>query len=150
MIDRYERFSYFLSATSRSLQKLERDEMEKQGLKGACAQYLVALYRSDNGLTASQLCDLCDKDKAAVSRMITELESRGLVFRIGNNNNFYRARVLLTDAGKKAALKVCQLVNSAVMSIGTELTEEQRASFYDCFEILSKRLEELSKNGITQ
>ena len=40
MIDRFEQFVSYISAIHRDVQKIERDEMVKYGLKGAYAQYL--------------------------------------------------------------------------------------------------------------
>ena len=48
--------------------------MEKYGLKGPHAQCLLAMRRNPQGITASQLCTICDKDKAAISRTVAELE----------------------------------------------------------------------------
>ena len=79
MLNRFEQFSYVVSGINRYIQKIERDEMEKFGYKGSYAQYLVVLERFDEGVTMSKLCELCDRDKAAVSRVITEMEGKGLV-----------------------------------------------------------------------
>ena len=70
MLNRFEQFTSAISALCRDVQKIERDEMEKQGLRGAFAQYLLAISRYPEGITASALCEVCDKDKAAVSRII--------------------------------------------------------------------------------
>ena len=77
MVDRYERLSGLISGIYRQIQKLEREEMEKYGFKGAFAQYLLAMNHHPEGLTAAQLCDACDKDKAAVSRVLAEMEELG-------------------------------------------------------------------------
>ena len=69
MIDRFEQFVSYISAIHRDVQKIERDEMEKCGLKGAHAQYLVAMHRFPDGITAAELCDVCGKDKAAGSEI---------------------------------------------------------------------------------
>ena len=71
MINRFEQFVSYISAIHRDIQRIERDEMEKLGLKGAYAQYLVAMHRHPEGITAVDLCEVCDKDKAAVSRAVT-------------------------------------------------------------------------------
>ena len=45
MVNRFEQFTGLISAGNRCVQKIERDEMEKFGLKGAYAQYLLAMAR---------------------------------------------------------------------------------------------------------
>ena len=101
MLSRFEIFSGTISAAYRYVQKLERDEMEKYGLKGAFAQYLLAIHRRVNGVTAAELCEICDKDKAAVSRIVAEMLEKGLIVKEGENA--YRAVITLTEEGKKAA-----------------------------------------------
>ena len=50
MISRFEQFSFTISNIYRSIQKIEREEMDRYGLKGVYAQYLVALKRFPQGL----------------------------------------------------------------------------------------------------
>ena len=45
MVDRFEQFSALISAAYRQVQRIERADMEKYGLKGAYAQYLRILTR---------------------------------------------------------------------------------------------------------
>ena len=81
MLDRFEHFSYSISNIYRHIVKIEREEMEKYGLRGSYVQYLLAMKRYPEGVTSTQLCEICDKDKAAISRVIAEMESKGLVKR---------------------------------------------------------------------
>ena len=100
---RFEHFSGYISAIYRSIQKLEREEMVKHGLTGAYAQYLAAIKRHPQGITCKELCEICDKDKAAVSRVISSMENKGLVTRKSQNNTSYRALLFLTEDGERAA-----------------------------------------------
>ena len=70
MLRRFEEFCAIISSIQHHIQKIERDEMEKYGLKGPYAQYLVTMSRCPEGITAAQLSEMCDKDKAAVSRAL--------------------------------------------------------------------------------
>ena len=81
MVTRFEQFSGAVSCIYRCIQKIERVEMAKYGLKGPHAQCLLAMSRYPDGITASELCTVCDKDKAAISRTVAELEREGLVER---------------------------------------------------------------------
>jgi len=81
MISKYEHFSLSVSRIYHDIQRIERTEMEAFGLKGPHAQTLLAMQRYPQGITAVQLCELCDKDKAAISRSVAELEEAGLVCR---------------------------------------------------------------------
>ena len=76
MIHRFAQFCYIISAANRAIVKIERDEMEARGYKGPFAQYLVVLCNYPDGLTSAQLSEVCDRDKAAVSRAVAEMEER--------------------------------------------------------------------------
>ncbi len=147
MLDRFEQFTASISAINRCVQKLERDEMEKYGYKGAFAQYLMVLSSHPEGLTAAQLCEHSDRDKAAVSRIVSEMIDKGLVFRKGEEKN-YRAKLLLTEEGFCAADFVKSRAKAAVEAVGKELSDSERAVFYIALNSISKNLEELCRNGI--
>ena len=148
MLNRFEQFTSAISALCRDVQKIERDEMEKQGLRGAFVQYLLAISRYPEGITASALCEVCDKDKAAVSRIIGEMESKGLLQKINDGTSQYRARISLTPAGEKAAAFVRERASAAVELAGSGLSDEDRKAFYKTLELISENLQEICKKGI--
>lgn len=150
MYRRFEQFSYVISGIYRYIQKLERDEMIQYGYKGAFAQYLAALSRYPGGLTCAKLCEICDKDKAAVSRMVGEMEEKGLVRRESDNDRLYNARVTLTDEGRAAAEHVCRRAKAAVLAVGSEMSESDRATLYAALDCIAAKLQTLSKEGIPQ
>lgn len=149
MLNRFEQFSSTISGIYSCIQKLERDEMVKLGYRGSFAQYLVALSRSKTGLTAAQLCEFCDKDKAAVSRVVCEMEAMDLVVR-DTDGSRYRALICLTEKGKQAAAFACDRVTAAVDVVGNELTEQERSHMYALLERIAKNLQQLVRDGIPQ
>lgn len=150
MRSRFEQFTFVISGIYRYIQKIERDEMVKYGYKGAYAQYLVAIHHHPEGLTSSQLCEACDKDKAAVSRVIAEMEQKGLVTRGAAEDSVYRARIRLTDEGLRAARFVDERARAAVLAAGKGLTDENRTVFYETLGLIAGNLQNLSKEGIPE
>ena len=148
MVERFEKFSFSIFELTRLRHKLASDEMAKYGLKGPHATYLTTLYRYEDGITAPQLCELCGKDKADVSRMMSIMEKKGLVTKESVNKNLYRAVFRLTDEGRAAAEFVSERASRAVDIAGGDLTDEQRAVFYESLEIITNKLRELSRDGI--
>ena len=148
MIDRFETFSLAISEISRYLHKLTSEEMEKHDLKGAHAIYLSTLFRNPDGLTAPQICELCGKDKADVSRMLGIMEAKGLVTKESVNKNLYRATFKLTESGIEAAKFVSERARLAVDIAGRDLTEENRTIFYDSLDVIATNLHKLSITGI--
>ncbi len=148
MLQRFEQFTTAISALCRDVQRVERNEMEKQGLRGAVAQYLLAISLHPEGITASALCEICDKDKAAVSRIVGEMERKGLVEKVGEGACQYRARLCLTEAGQQAAAFVRERASAAVELAGEGLSDEDRRIFYATLERISINLQQICKQGI--
>lgn len=145
MISRFEQFSIAISTIYRHIQIIERNEMEKLGLKGVFAQYLVLLHRHSEGITSAQICDICVLDKAAVSRAVNEMEAKGLVYREGTS---YRAKIKLTQAGIEAAEYVFGRTARAVELAG--LPTDDRPALYSNLEHVSAILQKLSKEGLPE
>ncbi len=148
MLDRFEQFTYSISNIAKHIMKIERKEMEKYGLRGSYAQYLVVLSEYPEGITSAKLCEICDRDKAAISRIISEMEKKGLVTREGKEGGTYRAKLLLTEEGKKAAGFVCDRAEIAVSLAGKGLDEEDRKIFYGALAIFEANLRRISRDGL--
>lgn len=150
MTERFERFSFAISEISRSWHRITSVEMEKYGLKGPHSLYLLAMYRYPDGVTASQLCNICGKDKSDVSRMMSIMEKKGLVKKEGIYQNLYRGVFKLTDTGKEAAEFVRKRASLAVEIAGQDLSDENRAIFYESLELIAAKLNEIEKKGLPQ
>ena len=124
--------------------------MEKYGLKGTHSVYLLTLASHPEGLTASQLCDACNKDKSDVSRMMSIMEAKKLVKKEGVHQNLYRGTFHLTETGLKAAERVRSRASRAVEIAGRDLSEENRIIFYESLESIAINLRQLSKEGIPE
>ena len=148
MLQRFEQFTSAISAIYRDVQRIERDEMEKHGLRGAFAQYLLAISHHPQGITAAELCEVCDKDKAAVSRIIGELEAKGLLIKENESPGQYRAKLYLTPAGQEAASFVQKRASIAVELAGSGLEDTDRKIFYAALERISSNLQDICRDGI--
>lgn len=146
MISRFEQFSSAISSIYKYIQKIEREEMAKYGLKGPQVQCLMALERNPDGLTAARLCELCEKDKAAISRTLAQMEKNGLVCR---EDTGYRAVIRLTDKGLNTARHIGRVVEEAVELAGKGLSDGERKVFYAALELVSSNLRSISEKGLT-
>lgn len=150
MVDRFERFSLAISEISKYWHKLAAEEMAKYGLKGTHSVYILTMLKYPQGITAPQICELCGKDKADVSRMMTIMEEKGLVTKEGTNQKLYRGVFKLTDKGRQAAGLVLARASRAVEIAGKDLTEEKRKIFYEALESIVYNLRKLSVEGIPE
>lgn len=148
MVSRFEQFTAAIFSINRCIQKIERVEMAKFGLKGPQAQCLLAMSRYPEGITSSQLRTVCDKDKAAISRTIADLEQQGMVQRITNNGNRYRAMLVLTPRGLSAAEYVQERARFAVDKASEGMDDEQRAVLYRCLGLIAGNLQAICAEGL--
>ena len=150
MVSKYELFSAVVSSLYHDIQRIERMEMARYGLKGPHAQCLVVLARHPGGITAARLCELCEKDKAAVSRTVAELEAAGLLQRLEKNGVRYRMPLVLTPAGREAAEKVNSVARMAVEQAGMGLTDGQRDVFYQVLDVIAENLHQIGRDGLKE
>ena len=148
MIRKYELFSASVSSLYHDIQKIERVEMGNFGLKGPHAQVLLVMSRYPQGITSSRLCEVCEKDKAAISRSVAELEQAGLLTRTGRDGVRYRAMLMLTPRGEEAAQAVSCRARQAVEQAGEGLTDEQREVFYNVLALIAGNLHSICKDGL--
>ena len=148
MLSRFARFSMCIAQIDRCWHKLAAEEMAKYELNSPHAVYLTTLYDNEEGITAARLGELSGKNKADVSRMVTILEEKGLVRKQTVDGKLYRAKLLLTEEGKKAARHVRQRAAVAVELAGAGLSDKNREVFYEALEQITKNLQTLSREGI--
>lgn len=122
--------------------------MAKYGLKGPYVIYLVALNKNKEGLTAVQLADASGRNKADVSRAINDMIGKGLVCKRSEANAAYRARLMLTEEGLRAAEHISVIAERAVQFGSKGLDDERRAVLYEVLGLITENLKILSLDGL--
>ena len=138
MIERFELFSTTISQIYKNLQRIKMQEMAGFHLRGTHAMCLFELNHNKEGLTVTQLSNLCGEDKAATSRTVSELMQKGLV--TTDKQRKYRAPILLTEAGQQTADCLDDLATQAVLAGSDGLTDEERRIFYKALTTISENL----------
>ncbi len=147
-VGRFEVFTLALSEMTSNWNKIAADEMKKYGLKGACVIYLIALYKMPDGLTAANLCEMCNRDKAEVSRSLKALENSGFITRTNTTVNSYRAKITLTEEGRNITRELRERIKLITEKGGSGLSEEQREIFYNALATISQNLKKITKEGL--
>lgn len=148
MLTRFARFSLAISEIDRCWHKLAAEEMARYDLNSPHAVYLTALYAHSDGITAAKLAELCRKNKADVSRMVAIMAKKGLVRKESIEGKFYRAKLVLTEKGRQAAVHVQERVALAVEMASAGLTDAERETFNRCLQRITSNLQMLSKEGL--
>ena len=141
MTDRFETFAMTISAINRCIQKIKAREMEAVGLKSTHVMCLYNLGKTEDGLTASRLCDICKEDKAAISRSVNELVKKGYVsLDMGEEKRAYRTKILLTPKGRETVKYINRRIELALDKVGEGLDEDQREQFYQSLSLIGENL----------
>ena len=143
MNKRFETFTLLINRISRSIRKIENQEMAEYNLRGIHISCLYYLYLSD-GITATDLCERCEEDKATVSRSLDYLENGGYLVCESKSAKRYKSPLRLTEKGKEIGKKISDKIAYFLGEISTELTEEERLQFYHCLTSISKGLDSIA------
>ena len=137
MLHKFEEFVTGITMCYKFIQKIKMLEMTELDLRGSDAMCIYFLHRHPEGMTASQLSQLCAEDKGAISRTLATLQEKGL---IAISEKKYRVPLYLTDLGKEIAEKVDEMVKRWVVFGSEGLSEEEGAMFYHTLHQISHNL----------
>ena len=144
MKDRFETFTVLIAKINRNIRKIKNQEMAEHDLRSPHISCLYYLYCS-GGLTATDLCERCEEDKATISRSLEYLEKGGYLTCESKSVKRYKTPLFLTEKGKTVGKKIADKIEVVLEEISTGLTEEERVSFYRSLTIISDGLEAISK-----
>lgn len=146
MEERYQLFTTLIAKCSRAIKKIKSSEMSEFNLKGLHVSCLYYVYVSNKSLTATELCEICDEDKANISRAIDKLGEGGFVVCNSKTQKKYNCPISLTDKGIKVARSVSNKIDNIVMLASQGLSEEDRKVFYKSLILISNNLDKICKN----
>lgn len=140
MTERFETFTVLIAKISRNIRKIKNQEMAEYDLRSSHISCLYYLYCTDK-LTATELCDRCEEDKATISRSIDYLEKNGYLICETKSAKRYKSPILLTEKGREVGEKISVKINNALDEISVGMTEKERVEFYKNLAIISDSLE---------
>ena len=143
MDELYSIFTMQIAKCNRFIRKIKQEEMETFDLKGPHVSCLYYLYKSNGSLTLKELCDICDEDKAYISRAIDSLEKDGYIECNSKTEKRYKIPLMLTEKGKIAAEKTVGKIDQIVESAGLGISQEDREVFYRVFKTISENLQNI-------
>ncbi len=140
MDERFGTFTVLIASISRSIRRIKTHEMASFGLKSPHVSCLYYLYRN-GGLTATELCDICDEDKASISRSIKYLEDQGYLICKSSSQKRYLAPLELTEKGMEIGEQIAERIDRILNAAGDGLSDEGRAVLYDGLELVNRNLQ---------
>ena len=140
MEERFAAFTVLIAKINRNIRRIKTEEMAEFHLKGphvACLYHLTTA----GPLTAGELCDRCDEDKAAISRSLDFLEKEGYLVCDSRARKRNRSPLRLTEKGRAAASGIAARIDRIVDAASEGLTEQERAVMYRALTRISGNLE---------
>lgn len=144
-VNRFEKFSALIFEATRQWHRISTEEMARYDLKGSYALYLSKIRNYPDGITASTLSEECSRDKADVSRAISAMEKKGLVYKESGAN--YRAKLRLTEKGMEVAEHVEKRSSLAVDGAAIGISAQDRNTFYYVLEKITENLKEINRSA---
>lgn len=140
MDERFETFTVLINRISRNIRKIKNQEMAEYNLRSAHVSCLYYIYRTEN-VTATELCEKCEEDKATISRALDYLEKNEFITCESKNVKRYKSPLVLTEKGTMVGKKIADKIDSVLDRISDGLTEQQRNEFYRSLFVISKNIE---------
>ena len=144
MQERFQTFTIYISKINRSIRKIKTNVMSSFNLKAPHVSCIYYLYVT-GGLTATELCDMCDEDKGGISRSIESLQNDGYIEKPDGKSKKYKSPLLLTEKGKEVGKFLCEKVDEVLAMSSLGLTDEERECLYKGLNLISKNLEALAE-----
>lgn len=143
MKERFETFTVLIAKISRNIRKIKNQEMSDYDLRSSHISCLYYLYCAGK-LTATELSERCEEDKATISRAVGYLEDNGYVVSESESLKRYKSPLVLTEKGREAGGRIADKINRVLDEMSIGLSEEERISFYRSLSIISDSLETIS------
>ena len=143
MEKRFETFTVLINRISRNIRKIKNQEMSDYNLRSAHVSCLYYIYRAET-ITATELCEKCEEDKATISRALDYLEKNEFITCLSPNTKRYKSPLVLTEKGSIVGKKIADKIDGVLDQISVGLTEEERQSFYRYLSIISNSLEAIA------
>ncbi len=140
-MDRFEAFAGLIVDINRCIQRIKEEEMRKFGLRAGHTMCLYQLSQRKDGLTATQLTELCSADKAAISRALRQLADKELVYcNLPENKRSYRTLYYLTDEGERLASAMNERIAHALSTGGFGVSDSERENMYKSLDLIRSNL----------
>lgn len=142
MENRFEVFMGLMTGIGRSIRRIKSTEMADFHLKGTHALCLYYLYK-EGALTATELCERCEEDKANVSRIIEYLKKQGYLLSVSEAEKRYRTPLTLTEKGREAGGALVDKID-CVLSLSDEgIAPEDLKTMYETLTKVNENLQRL-------
>ena len=126
------------------MRKIKAEAMKEYNLKGSHVSCIFYLSKNPKGLTNKELCDICNEDKAAISRALAYLEENKFVT-YNKSDKIYKTPITLTRKGKEIGNYLKEKIHSILFEASSEIDKEDLEAFYRGLLNISENLDKIMK-----
>ena len=142
MQERFQTFTVLLARLNRCIRKIKTEEMSEFDLKSPHVSCLYYLYKADS-LTSKELCDICEEDKANVSRSIEFLEKNGYLVCRSKKEKRYKSPLVLTEKGRATGEHIVRKIDAILEAVGEGVPPEHRELMYRSLSVICDNLQKI-------
>ena len=142
MEERFKTFTVLVASISRSIRRIKTQEMSELALKSPHVSCLYYLYKAER-MTLKELCNVCEEDKANISRSIKYLEENGYVCAESSHKKRYQTPLVLTEKGREAGAFIVKKIDSLLMAASEGLSESDREAMYRSLTLINENLQHI-------
>ncbi|MBQ4354444.1 MAG: transcriptional regulator [Clostridia bacterium] len=142
MEERFKTFTVLIAGINRCIRRIKTEEMAELGLKSPHVSCLYYLYKTDS-LTATELCDICEEDKANISRSIRHLEENGYIVCNAKTAKRYQSPLELTEKGREVGKIVAGKIDRILEEASEGLSEADRITLYRSLTLIHDNLRKI-------
>ena len=149
MKERFETFTVLINRISRNIRKIKNQEMAEYDLRSVHVSCLYFIYKAEN-ITATELCEKCEEDKATISRALDYLEKNEFIACESKSAKRYKSPLILTEKGTLVGKKISDKIDGVLEQISFGLTEQERNEFYRSLTVISQCIESVANKNSDQ
>ena len=146
MKERFETFTVLINRIGRNIRRIKNQEMAEYNLRSAHVSCLYFIYKAKN-ITATELCEKCEEDKATISRALDYLEKNEFITCESKSVKRYKSPLVLTKKGSIVGKKIADKIDDVLNEISIGLSNDERNEFYRSLSIVSNCIEAIANKN---
>lgn len=145
MEERFEHFTLLITQIGRYIRRIKTEAMAEFDLKSTHLSCIYYLYKK-GALTATELSEMCDEDKASISRSMVYLEEKGYIVCDTKTKKRYKSPVELTDKGREVSSVLAVKIEETLNAASQGMSEDERTIMYRTLTLISNNLRDICEN----
>lgn len=114
----------------RGVSREAEDELRRNRISHFHILYIALLYKSEGGLTLSELSTYAGMDRANATRAVADLELLGFVRRERHKEGCKKYKIVLTETGTEIGGQTIAFMREKARALVSGLTDKEARTFF--------------------